>query len=181
MFGCGYGSPDLAKISGQDAVGFAVIFKMDLDGNILRFYQLGNAIFPFTTTPPAAPMTYRDTCRAITYDSTRREAVAILEVTSPSLRTAYKSAAASVGVAPKSQTPLNEFSDTLIITMDDSGEFKKAYAINYGASRLSTYIGSNSIFVMADGHYVWGGYSAGFGTKYQAQVLQAKANDPNTK
>jgi hypothetical protein len=161
MFGCGYGSPDLTKVSGPGAVGFAVVFKMDLDGNILRLYQLGDAITYAPSGGGSAPTAYRDTCRAIAYDSARREVVAILEVTSSSLRTRYKTAASG-----KTVLALTDFSDTLILTMDDSGGLKKAYAINYGESRISTLIGSNSMFVMADGHYVWGGYSAGFGTKY---------------
>lgn len=134
MFGCGYGSPDLTKVSGpgavgsKDAVAFAVLFKMDLDGNLLRFYQVGNAV---NSPLPAGGTGPRDTCRAIAYDSTRREVVAILEVTSPTLRTTHKPDVPG-------KTAIDQISDTLILTMDDSGGLKKAYAINYGESRIST-------------------------------------------
>ena len=101
----------------------------------------------------------RDTCRAVSYDSSRNEVVYMLETTSSELRPDYsrysKYSAAN--------------SDALIITMSPGGRFIDGFNMNFDTASISFGIGGNSLFVQ-DQYYVFGGQSWGFKTKYQNQT-----------
>jgi len=80
----------------------------------------------------------------------------ILEVTSPSLRPDYY-------LYSKYSS---ERRDLLIVTMKEDGRLQEAYNINFNDASIDMYVGVNAMFTV-DNHYVFGGYSWGYKTRYQ--------------
>lgn len=56
--------------------------------------------------------------------------------------------------------------DILILTMKDDGRLTQGFNINMNDASIDLYIGVNSMFT-ADKHYIFGGYSWGYKTRYQ--------------
>jgi hypothetical protein len=63
--------------------------------------------------------------------------------------------------------------DILIVTMKDDGRLQEGYNINMGKAGISLHIGADSMFIH-DGHYIFGGQSWGYKTRYQNSTFDVK-------
>lgn len=100
-----------------------------------------------------------DICRAINWDKRNREIVMMLEVTSKEFRPDYKLYASASG----------KYRDILILKMKDDGRLTEGFNINMHDGAIDLYIGGNSMFTV-DRHYIFGGYSWGYNTRYQNET-----------
>lgn len=157
IFACGWRYID--KVKHPDAR-LASVFKMDDQGDVQYVYVFGNRAWESES---------QDICKAIDYDPDNREIVMLLEVTTPELRPDY--------YLYSRYSAANK--DILIVTMNDDGRLQEAYNINMGKAGISLYIGGHSMFIK-DGHYIFGGYSWGYKTRYQNSTFDVTAPDFDT-
>jgi len=157
IFACGFKYID--QLTNPDAR-LASVFKMDDQGDVSYVYVFGNR---------AKTSKGKDICRAIDYDPDNREIVMMLEVTTPELRPDY--------YLYSRYSAKNK--DILIVTMNDDGRLQEAYNINMGKAGISLYVGGHSL-VIRDGHYIFGGYSWGYKTRYQNSTFDVAAPDYDT-
>jgi hypothetical protein len=138
----------------EDSGKYAVVFKMDQDGEIKFLYKWGQYTGePWYDTQQA---TIQDVARAINYDDRRKEIVVMMEVTSPDLRPDYS----------KYKEYSSTSSDILIVTIKTGGQIMSGYNINMDKADIGMKIGDGALFVLGS-QYVFGGQSWGFKTIYQ--------------
>jgi hypothetical protein len=126
------------------------MYKMDDQGEIQFMYLFGAR---------AKDSENYDICRAINWDVRNREIVMMLEVTSKDLRPDYYLYEKASG----------KYRDILILTMKDDGRLTDGFNINMHDGAIDLYIGGNSMFTV-DNHYISGGYSWGYNTRYQNET-----------
>jgi hypothetical protein len=140
--------------SSDDSSGkYAVVFKMDQDGEIKFLYKWGQ----YTGSPivDSNQPLIRDIARAINYDDVRKEIVVLFEVTSAGLRPDYD----------KYATYSANSSDIMIVIIKTGGQIMSGYNINMDKSDIGMKIGDGAFFVLGN-DYVFGGQSWGFKTIY---------------
>lgn len=122
----------------DDSGKYAVIFKMDQDGDIKFLYKWGQYTGVTATDSNAAAI--HDVARAINYDDVRKEIVVLLEVTSEGLRPDYSKYSAYSANS----------SDILIVTIKTGGQIMAGYNINMDKADIGMKIGDGAFFVLGN-------------------------------
>lgn len=151
IYGCGFALKTSSTDTSEEK--YATIFKFNENGQVQYIYQFGDG----GTSQP-------DNCRAINYDYNNHQIVMMVESTSQNLRPHYDR---------YSTWSLNA-SDINIFIMQDSGNFLKGYNINFEKAAVPMHVGDNSMFVHGN-HYVFGGYSWGYKTRFQNETYTPSA------
>jgi hypothetical protein len=112
----------------DDSGKYAVVFKMDQDGDIKFLYKWGEHV---GKTEIDSDVAISDVARAINYDDVRKEIVVMLEVTSPGLRPDYS----------KYSSYSANSSDILILTIKTGGQIMSGYYINMEKSDIGMKVG----------------------------------------
>jgi hypothetical protein len=146
----------------DDSGRYAVVFKMDQDGEIKFLYKWGE--FTGVTSTDSNAAAIHDVARAINYDDIRKEIVVLMEVTSKGLRPDYS----------KYSTYSANSSDILIVTIKTGGQIMAGYNINMEKADIGMKIGDGAFFVLGN-QYVFGGQSWGFKTIYQNVTYDTEA------
>jgi hypothetical protein len=141
---------------------YAVVFKMDQDGDIEFLYKWGEYI-GVTDLDSNARLNH-DVARAIKYDDIRKEIVVLMEVTSAGLRPNYDKYSAYSANS----------TDVLIVTIKSGGQIMSGYNINMDKADIGMKIGDGAFFVLGE-QYVFGGFSWGFNSIYQNVTYDIEA------
>ena len=135
----------------DDSGKYAVVFKMDQDGDIKFLYKWGQ--YTGDVKLDSSANKNIDVARAINYDDMRKEMVVLFEVTSKGLRPDYDS---------YSDSSANS-SDIMIVTIRTGGQIVSGYNINMDKADIGMKIGDGAFFMMGN-EYVFGGMSWGYKT-----------------
>ena len=144
----------LRDSTNEESGRYAVVFKMDQDGEIKFLYKWGQ--YTGVSATDSNAFANNDVARAINYDDFKKEVIVLMEVTSKDLRPDYDKYSA--------YSSLN--SDILIVIIKTGGQVMEGYNINMDKASIGLQIGDGSFFVLGN-QYVFGGQSWGFKTVFQ--------------